>query len=114
MDINGNRVTITLARRELLTVAIEGHTKVECVEGSLWITQHRDCNDTLLSAGESVTLTYWGPAIVQALEDARFVVKVFATLPNRLANAAQLLVEPDTEMRSLFSLRGLLRAPGFD
>lgn len=43
---------------------------VRCQEGVIWITQERDLQDYVLSAGEMFIITHPGRVVVQALEDA--------------------------------------------
>ena len=112
MDIHTKRVTITLARRELLAIEIEAQTRVYCAEGCLWITQNQDCSDTLLGAGEVVILASSGSAVIQALRESRFVVTAPGTLPSRLAGAAQPLIVAGAKLRRLAFAQNLLRACG--
>lgn len=41
-------------------------TRIECVSGSLWITQDRDPRDIVLGPGEEFTLDQDGKAVIQA------------------------------------------------
>lgn len=48
--------------------------RIECVTGSLWITQDRDPRDIVLAPGESFTFDQRGDALISALDDARFLL----------------------------------------
>jgi hypothetical protein len=48
---------------------------VHCLSGQLWITQAGDGRDIILLAGESFTPAAKGRVVVQALSDARVVVR---------------------------------------
>ncbi|MEO5883643.1 MAG: DUF2917 domain-containing protein [Caldimonas sp.] len=50
-----------------------GH-RVECVSGTLWVTQDGDLRDIVLSAGESFAFDQRGGALISALDDARFLL----------------------------------------
>ena len=50
-----------------------GH-RVECLSGSLWITQDGDQRDVVLAAGESFAFDRPGDALISALDDSRFLL----------------------------------------
>jgi hypothetical protein len=58
-------------------VALRGQAgrRVECLAGSVWVTQDRDRRDIVLVAGQGFTLDRPGMAVVSALSDARFAVR---------------------------------------
>lgn len=58
-------------------VALRGQAgrRVECLAGSVWITQDRDRRDIVLAAGQGFTLDRPGMAVVSALSDARYALR---------------------------------------
>ena len=50
------------------------HHRIECIGGTLWITQDGDRRDTVLGPGESFTFDRRGDALVSALDDSRFLL----------------------------------------
>jgi len=76
MRLATHRPTTTrLAHRKILDLRNRTGDRVECLDGSVWITQDGDPRDVILGAGESFTLDRPGTALVYALEDARVDVQ---------------------------------------
>ncbi|MEP7302624.1 MAG: DUF2917 domain-containing protein [Caldimonas sp.] len=50
-----------------------GH-RVECVTGSLWVTQDGDPRDIILTPGESFAFDHDGDALISALDESRFLL----------------------------------------
>lgn len=48
--------------------------RVECLSGSLWITQDDDLRDIILSAGEAFDFDHRGDALVSALDESRYLL----------------------------------------
>jgi hypothetical protein len=48
--------------------------RVECLSGSLWITQDGDRRDVLLADGEAFEFDRPGDALVSALADSRYLM----------------------------------------
>ena len=48
--------------------------RIECVTGSLWVTQDGDPRDIVLAPGESFTFDQRGDALISAFDDARFLL----------------------------------------
>jgi Protein of unknown function (DUF2917) len=48
--------------------------RVECLSGSLWITQDGDARDVVLGAGEGFEFDRTGDALVSALADSRYLM----------------------------------------
>jgi hypothetical protein len=48
--------------------------RVECLDGSLWITQDGDRRDVLLAGGEAFEFDRPGDALVSALADSRYLM----------------------------------------
>ena len=47
---------------------------VECLSGSLWITQDGDRRDIVLAPGECFAFDRPGDALISALDDSRFLL----------------------------------------
>lgn len=48
--------------------------RVECLSGSLWLTQDGDRRDVVLEAGDSFAFDRAGDALLSAFADSRFLV----------------------------------------
>lgn len=72
--------TQTLAHRALLRLP-PGAQRVDCLGGSLWITQDGAATDVVLEAGESFRPDAGRGAIVYALSDARVGLRIEPGLP---------------------------------
>ncbi len=48
--------------------------RVECVSGTLWITQDGGLRDIVLTAGDSFSFDRRGDALISALDDSRFLL----------------------------------------
>jgi hypothetical protein len=48
--------------------------RVECLSGSLWITQDGDSRDIVLSPGEAFDFDRRGDALVSALDESRYLL----------------------------------------
>jgi len=59
-----------------------GH-RVECVSGSLWITQDGDPRDFVLEPGEGLAFDRPGDALVSAFADSHFLLLDAETSPSR-------------------------------
>jgi len=70
MQIDISSSTITLAPASLLAVQDGAGTRVLCRTGTLWVTQEGDIRDSILSAGEVLTIRKPGRTLISALEAA--------------------------------------------
>ena len=64
---------VTLAKHKLWS--IEGDRRgdvINCVNGTLWITQEGDLKDYVVEAGKNFWVTRQGQVVVQALQDSQF------------------------------------------
>ena len=48
--------------------------RVECLTGTLWVTQDGDSRDIVLEPGDSFTFDHRGDALISALDDSRFLL----------------------------------------
>ncbi len=100
MNLVSTPAATSLAHRKILRLRDRDGDRVECLDGSVWITQDGDPRDVLLDAGETFTLDRSGTTIVYALADARVVVQAPGSVPTP---------HPASEARP--PLRDLLAAP---
>jgi Protein of unknown function (DUF2917) len=63
-----HRPSMAMQKNALLSIAKPLGCRIDCLEGTLWITQDGDPRDTLLSAGEHHVADRGPRLIVQALE----------------------------------------------
>lgn len=63
-----HRPAMAMQKNALLSIARPLGCRIECLEGTLWITQDGDLRDTCLSAGEHHIADRRPRLIVQALE----------------------------------------------
>ncbi len=69
--INGaRRLDKGLVRR----VHAEAGRRVECLSGSIWITQDGDLRDIVLGAGEAFDFDRRGDALLSAFADSRYLL----------------------------------------
>ena len=69
--INGARM---LGKGRVRHVHAQNGRRVECLSGSLWITQDGDRRDIVLSAGEAFDFDRRGDALLSAFDDSRYLV----------------------------------------
>lgn len=74
MEISFRQADITLERGRSLQVQDGVGVRVRCRGGSVWITQHLDRRDVVLSPGQDFTLDRPGMAIVHAMRCARIAL----------------------------------------
>jgi hypothetical protein len=79
METSLSHSLVRLGAEQLFSVdAAPGHSLV-VFHGSVWITQHDDPRDYIVSAGETFEFDHPGLALVEALEPTSLVVLVEAT-----------------------------------
>ena len=66
--------TKTLAKGRIRRVHHPVGQRVECVSGTLWVTQDGDLRDIVLAPGESFAFDHRGDALISALADSRFLL----------------------------------------
>ncbi|HEU0203198.1 MAG TPA: DUF2917 domain-containing protein [Burkholderiaceae bacterium] len=70
MNLDLSDGCIHLGRRRHLKLQDARGTTLDCVRGTLWITQDNDARDIVLEAGERFVLDRDGMALVQAIDSA--------------------------------------------
>ena len=74
MNHDLNQSSTFLARGTLQRIDDGRGTWVQCLSGTLWLTQQNDARDIVLEAGDEARIERTGTSIVSALSDARFVL----------------------------------------
>ncbi len=69
--INGAR---SLDKGSIRHVHARAGRRVECLSGSLWITQDGDRRDIVLTAGEAFDFDRRGDALLSAFADSRYLL----------------------------------------
>jgi hypothetical protein len=69
--INGAR---ELQKGRVRHVRAEAGRRVECLSGSIWITQDGDLRDIVLRAGEAFDFDRRGDALLSAFADSRYLL----------------------------------------
>jgi hypothetical protein len=81
MNLVSKPAATRLAHRKILNLHDREGDRVECLDGSVWITQDSDPRDVVLDAGEGFTLDRRGTTLVYALADAHVVVHRAGDVP---------------------------------
>jgi len=76
MIIQSEHIHVELENGSTLVLAKACGSKLTCVAGTIWITQHHRSNDWVLNSGEILTIVTPGKVIVSACNgSARFSVQ---------------------------------------
>jgi hypothetical protein len=78
MIVDTKRVVIELEYRAFVPLTDALGTRISCLSGRIWITQHGSRDDIVLEAGESGEISHPGLAMVQALRTARVALQASA------------------------------------
>ncbi len=90
MNVTLHRAGIELDTRRFLTLDDALGTRILCVAGELWITQHRDTADHFVRAGETFTVHAPGRVVIQAQQPARVALLESAATANPRVRAGWL------------------------
>lgn len=112
MKLQLERIILDLDRRQLLGISDAAGTRVTCVRGCLWITQHHDRRDVILKTGESFELDRDGTALIHAAEASAVALAQAAPdrMPGRAARFALSLARQMWETPTSSSAIGLRAA----
>lgn len=99
MNIRFGRAALNLEARQVIRLYDSAGTRVECVRGALWITQHGDREDHFLAASDALILDRPGLALIQAREPSEVILHEPAP-------------RPSLSLRLRGALRATLRATG--
>ena len=75
MRMSLNEVKLGLERRQNMSLVQAVGTRITCVSGCLWLTQHRDARDIVLAAGESFVLDRPGVAVIEAIRPSTLAIR---------------------------------------
>jgi len=78
MRFDSGTILAHLDHRELLCVEVGRGLSLQCLEASVWITQHGGCEDLIVEPGGSITLARPGLAVIQALKAGRVRLRTLA------------------------------------
>lgn len=70
MIFDMKRTAIELEYRRILPLENAMGTRIHCLRGRIWITEHACADDIVLEAGQSYRILRGGVAVVQALRGA--------------------------------------------
>jgi Protein of unknown function (DUF2917) len=79
METSLSHSLVRLGAEELFSVTAPRGRSLVVFHGKVWITQHSDARDHILSSGETFTFDHDGLALVEALEPTSFVLLVEQT-----------------------------------
>jgi hypothetical protein len=74
MQIEINSSTLTLTPASVLSVQDGAGTRIVCRSGSLWVTQEGEVKDSVVRAGEVLTIRKPGRTVVSALDTASLML----------------------------------------
>jgi Protein of unknown function (DUF2917) len=70
MHIEMNSSTLTLPPTGVISVQDGAGTRIRCLSGVLWVTQEAELKDSIVRAGDVLTLHKPGRTVISALEQA--------------------------------------------
>jgi Protein of unknown function (DUF2917) len=70
MQVELNSSTVTLPPTGVISVQDGAGTRIRCLSGVLWVTQEGELKDSIVRAGDMLTLHKPGRTVISALEQA--------------------------------------------
>jgi len=93
MDAIGNSGVAELKRGSVLKLERGRGTVVRVVTGTVWLTQHHDTTDYVMSGGESMVLSGAGTTLIHACKDS--LLHMVAPESDRIPRKVELrLIDP--------------------
>lgn len=71
MELKTNSAQVGMQPREALAMDDARGTLLQCLEGTLWVTQDGDRDDHVLRVGDAMRIDRDGPTVVQAMTGSR-------------------------------------------
>jgi hypothetical protein len=91
MNIKFDRADLLLEAGQVIRIHDAVGTRVRCLRGALWITQHRDLEDHFIRAGGALKLDHAGLVLIRAIEPTELALSEPAqgpSLAGRIARAS--------------------------
>ena len=82
MNLKLDRANLLLEAGQVIRLHDAMGTRVQCLHGALWITQHGDRRDHLVCAGGTLTLGRPGLVLIHAIEPTEFALFDPASVPS--------------------------------
>ncbi|HEY6241531.1 MAG TPA: DUF2917 domain-containing protein [Burkholderiales bacterium] len=82
MNIKFDRTDLLLEAGQVIRIHDAVGTRVRCLHGALWITQHRDLEDHFIRAGGTLTLDHPGLVLIHAIEPTELALSEAAPGPS--------------------------------
>jgi len=106
---NAEASRIDIAAHQAVSVQVAVGTRIQCVHGSVWVTQQDDSRDHCFAAGLTFCVDKPGQAVLTSLNGASTVL-----VRNPRSNAMDCIVPGTTSIHSLDALTGAARQARWD